>query len=249
MMSRKTAEIEYPSKLDQAGKEWLGSKPYGSYNKRESINAFRDFSTILYLIDKHNPGAQKVLELGCGPGWLSIMLCKMGYECHGYDISDQMIKVANSRAANEQASAQFAVSDVESELIEPEVGRNDVVIIYDALHHCSSDEAVLQKAYKYLSKGGILIIAEPNIVHSQDADAREAVKMYGVTERGISARSLSKVMRRIGFNPVRRYHASGQNFTPRNETLRDTLKMLTFPLLTRFYYGNKRTRVWMVGLK
>lgn len=249
MDNKKIAEINYPLKLDVAGQNWLRTKPYGSYNAKESVSAFQDFSTILFLINKYCPKAKMIMELGCGPGWLSIMLSKMGYDVRGYDISEKMIEVAMSRAAKEDADAKFEVSDMDSDLIDGQVGMNDVIIIYDALHHCPSDYPVLEKAYNYLKKGGILIVAEPNIVHSTDADALGAVKDYGVTERGISHKSLLKTLKQIGFSTGRRYHASGQNFNPRNETLKETLKMLLFPALTRFYYGRRRTRVWVLAVK
>lgn len=247
-MGTKQAEIDYPAKLDAVEQVWLTTKPFGNYNRDESRRTFQDFSTILNLIQRHHPTAKRILELGCGPGWLGVFLGQMGYEVAGYDISPAMIEVAKGRAQNMKA-VQFEVADIESTLIESERGRNDIVIIYDALHHCQSDKQVLEKIFQYLKPGGILILAEPNRVHAHDHDAHEAVERFGVTERGLNAGQLQRLCRKLGFERTWRYHASGQSFEPRSEGLVETLKMLIYPLLVRVYFGRNRTRIWLVAQK
>jgi SAM-dependent methyltransferase len=248
IVGTKQAEIDYPAKLDAKEQVWLTTKPFGDFNRAESRRTFQDFSTVLNLIQRHQPKAKRILELGCGPGWLGVFLGEMGFEVSGYDISPEMIEVAKKRAQNNQ-SVQFEVADIEETLIDAEINRNDVVIIYDALHHCQSDEKVIGKIFKYLKPGGILILAEPNRVHAHDQDSLEAVERFGVTERGLNAGQLRNLARRLGFGQTWRYHASGQSFEPRNEGLADTIKMLIFPLLVRLYYGRNRTRIWIVAKK
>lgn len=249
MVDTKIHEINYPKKLDDKGRKWLNTKPFGVYNRDESRRIFQDFATVLFLINKYDLHAKRILELGCGPGWLSIFLGKMGYEISGYDISPDMIEVARRRAKEESIEAKFEVADIEDERIAGEVNKNDVAIIYDSLHHCQSDEKVVEKCFNYLKKGGILIIAEPNVVHGKNPCARRAVDQYEVTERGVSHKSLIRICRKLGFKWIKRYHASGQSFAPRNESAKDTVKMLLYPFLARFYYGNRQTRVWLVAQK
>ena len=243
----KANEISYPNKLNQKEFAWLKSKPFGDFNISESERTFRDFSTILYLIRTCKPNGKKIIELGCGPGWLTIFLSKMGYEVNGYDISPEMINVANNRSKKDDApGAKFNVLDIEDQLEEKEVGKNDIVIIYDSLHHCRNDEKVLKNIFQYLKKDGVAILAEPNIVHGSDSDRKEIVDKFDTTERGLNANMLKKLSKSVGFKKSWRYHASGQNYTPRNEGFIDTLKMLFYPILTRFYFGKVRTRIWMV---
>ena len=186
-MGSKQAEIDYPDKLNEAEQQWLQTKPFGDFNRDESRRTFQDFSTILYLVEKYRSKATSILELGCGPGWLSVFLGQMGFKAAGYDISPAMIKVGKGRAvALNLQHVRFAVSDMESETLDQEIEQHDVVIIYDALHHCQSDLPVLTNAFKYLKPGGILILAEPNQVHAHDEDSHEAVERFGVTERGLS---------------------------------------------------------------
>jgi len=245
----KQEEIDFPDKLDSKTSKWLKSKPFGDYDRDESRRIFADFSVILFILNKYRPEAKDICELGCGSGWLSIFLSKMGYKVSGYDISPGMIDVAKEKAKKEGVSVLFGVLDIEDEILKEKINSCDAVIIYDALHHCQSDEKVIKKAFAYLRTGGVLILAEPNICHSTDADAIEAREKYSVSERGLSYVNLAKICRNVGFVWVKRYHGSGQSFLPRNEGLIDTIKMLIFPLLTRFYYSKRRTRIWLVAKK
>jgi 2-polyprenyl-3-methyl-5-hydroxy-6-metoxy-1,4-benzoquinol methylase len=243
----KKNEIDYPKKLNQKEYQWLKTKPFGNFNLEESERTFRDFSTILYLIRNHKADVKKIIELGCGPGWLSIFLSKMGFNVNGYDISPDMIEVAKERVNRDKISnVKFEVLDIEDAVKKEEIDKNDIVIIYDSLHHCQSDEKVIGHIYKYLKKGGIAILAEPNIVHRNDSDRTAIVDKFDTTERGLNISKIKKIAIRIGFKKTWRYHASGQNYLPRNECFKDSVKMIFYPLLTRFYFGKVRTRIWMV---
>ena len=249
-MGTKQAEIEYPNKLDKAELSWLSTKPFGTLNLDESRRTFQDFSTILGLIARYQLGGKRIIELGCGPGWLSVFLGQMGFQVSGYDISPKMIEVANTRATILGLDqVKFAVADIEDNLIKSELGCNDIAIVYDALHHCQSDERVLSKLVQYLRPGGLLILAEPNRVHAHDEDSHRAVERFKVTERGLNAHQLQRICRKVGFAKTWRYHASGQSFEPRNEGLADTLKMLIYPLLVWLYFGRNRTRIWIAAQK
>mgnify|MGYP001603833963 CR=1 FL=1 len=143
-MGTKQAEIDYPDKLTVAERRWLITKPFGSFDRDESRRTFQDFSTLLKLIDRHRPTTISILELGCGPGWLSIFLAQMGFRVAGYDISPAMITVAKHRSTTLKLErVRFGVADMEKTHIEAEAGRHDVVIMYDALHHCLDEAAVL----------------------------------------------------------------------------------------------------------
>jgi 2-polyprenyl-3-methyl-5-hydroxy-6-metoxy-1,4-benzoquinol methylase len=245
---RKQFEVDYPKKLDERGKQWLHDKPFSSYDREESQKNFHDFSTILFLLNQNAPKAKKILELGCGPGWLSNFLSKMDYQVSGLDISDGMIAIARENAAKQKLDTKFYVKDLE-EIDQDQISKNDIVIFYDALHHCLDDEKAMQAAYAYLKPNGILILAEPNAIHTENEGAKTAVDKYGVTERGIIIKNISSYLKSIGFESVMRYHASGQSFSPRSESPKETLKMIIFPLLARFYYGRFKTRVWLVARK
>lgn len=251
MRTRQTKknEINYPNALSRQDKDWLYHKPFRNKSLDEPIRIFQDFSTILFLIHKHQPKTKKIIELGCGPGWLAIFLAKFDFHLTAYDISPEMIKISKLRSQQEGVGVNFKLLDIEEASDPTEFNQNEVVIIYDTLHHCQSDEAVLGKAVKYLKNNGILILAEPNIIHQNSFCALEAVKKYGVTERGLKFNYLKKILKNADFKKIWRYHASGKNALPYNEGFFDTMKMIVFPFWDRFFLGRKYRRIWIVAQK
>lgn len=58
-------------------------------------------------------GMAKVLDIGCGNGWIALLAAKEGHEAWGIDSSDEAIKEANDNAKEEGFSdlAHFQVGD------------------------------------------------------------------------------------------------------------------------------------------
>jgi len=245
----KQSEIDYPCRLNQEDKDWLFTKPFGNKNLDEPIRIFQDFSTILFLIHRHQLDAEKIIELGCGPGWLAIFLAKFDFRLTAYDISPEMIKISKMRNQQEGVGVNFKLLDIEDASDPTEFNQNDVVIIYDTLHHCRSDEAVLRNAVKYIKNNGILILAEPNIIHQNSPCALRAIKRYGVTERGLKFSKLKNILKKNGLKKIWRYHASGKNALPYHEGFFDTIKMIIYPFWERFFLGRKYHRIWIVAQK
>lgn len=105
----------------------------------------------------------KVLELGCGHGWLCIEVAKRGINIDGFDISPKLIEMAKNRALEYQSQANFKmphfeVRDLNKIILEPD--SYDVVLIWDTLHHILEAERLLQEVKKGLKKGGLLVILE-----------------------------------------------------------------------------------------
>lgn len=53
------------------------------------------------------PGPAKVLDIGCGSGFLSGILAKLGYEVIGVDLSEAMVAQAKAFAASEGLQVEF----------------------------------------------------------------------------------------------------------------------------------------------
>jgi SAM-dependent methyltransferase len=66
------------------------------------------------LIQKHAPGAQSILDLGCGTGRHDFELDKLGYVMTGVDISEEMIAIARSGCATGIPSPRFTIGDIRS---------------------------------------------------------------------------------------------------------------------------------------
>ena len=195
---RKQAEIDYPSSVDEAGRDWIRSKPFG-HNPRETARFLIDFGYVLQLLDLH--AGSSLVELGCGSGWMTRFAARHGLDAHGYDISPEMIEIARELAAAESVDATFEVADMES----LDLGRRfDAALLYDALHHSRRADLVLATARRALRPGGRLLLVEPNWKHR--FQGRDATHEYGVTEMGYSPRRLKRLLREAGFVEIARFH-------------------------------------------
>jgi SAM-dependent methyltransferase len=194
----KQAEKDYPLRVDPF---LLYQKPY------YDATALREFGLALRVLQQWVPSGGAVLDLGCGPGWSSLFLARAGFDVVGVDISERMIEIARERAGQEQVSVDFAVADLEELSLEK---RNfDGVLIFDALHHCPKYEQVVARACAHLKPGGYLLVMEPSWLHLVSPHAKEATRVYGVTELGFTRFGLRRTLRKAGFSRIWFYHDSG----------------------------------------
>ena len=78
------AAKEYPHRLPNASHSWLYMKPYEWSDGHKEF--FYNMHNALGLVQamKLNP-ASEVLEVGCGPGWLTEILAMLGYRVTSLD--------------------------------------------------------------------------------------------------------------------------------------------------------------------
>ncbi len=124
------------------------TRPYGSYVA--SIRMLGD------LQDK------RVLELGCGTGWLTVILCKLGAVVDGIDISDEQVKIAGKRITinNIDNQADFHVMSANSLEFPDETF--DCVYGLSLLHHVDIMKCI-PEVKRVLKKGGKAVFSEPVI--------------------------------------------------------------------------------------
>lgn len=56
----------------------------------------------------------RILDVGCGAGFFSILLAKAGHQVTGIDLTPDMIKNARILAEEEKADCEFLVMDAEN---------------------------------------------------------------------------------------------------------------------------------------
>jgi SAM-dependent methyltransferase len=121
-----------------------------------------------------------------------------------------MIEVAQERASREAVSADFAVADMEN--MDLEQRDFDGVLLFDCLHHCPGYERVLRCAHEHLRPGGVILLFETTLLHRFSHHAREATRVFGVTELGFSRRQLRRGLKQAGFGQIKRYCDPGSYF-------------------------------------
>ena len=91
--------------------DWFNSKEYlDVYQHRNESDAKLLFELIIKNIEISAKG--KVLDLACGPGRHSILFARKGFDVTGIDLSDNLLRVAESSARKEKLDIQFIKSDI-----------------------------------------------------------------------------------------------------------------------------------------
>lgn len=130
----------------------------------------------------------RVLEIGCGTGWFSLLLAGAGAsEVHGIDASAEQIKRARKAAQESGADARvhFHRSDdlAESQLQLAQAAPFDVVVIHAVFHHLSDDEVTrCLAALRCLAPDAQLFIVEP-VCSSEAAATWRSRILAGLIDR------------------------------------------------------------------
>lgn len=141
------------------------------------------------------PEGGRLLDMGCGTGWTSVLFAKKGYDVVGQDLVPEAIE-AGRRLKHENgiANLDFVVGDYESLTFNEEF---DVVVFFDCLHHAVDEVGALQSAYRALKPGGICITSEPGRGHARRSAA--VMAEFGVTERDMHPAKIIRAARQVGF--------------------------------------------------
>ena len=102
----------------------------------------------------------KILDVGCGAGFFSILLAKEGYQVTGIDLTPDMIKNARLLAEEEKVSCEFQVMDAENPEFPDETF--DVVISRNLTWTLPHVQHAYQEWILVLKKGGILLKFDAN---------------------------------------------------------------------------------------
>jgi SAM-dependent methyltransferase len=127
------------------------------------------FARINQAIVEHSStdGGQslRVLEIGCGPGYLSLELARSGHSVTGIDLSPKCIEVARRFAEedpwkHERGPLNYIADDfLGGESLSSE--SFDAVVFLGALHHFPDQDPVGQRVTELLAPNGIVVAHEP----------------------------------------------------------------------------------------
>lgn len=100
----------------------------------------------------------KILDLGCGTGYLSLRFLSKGYQVTGLDLSQEMIQAfEESIPETMKSKARLVVGDAEEFLLQNQ-DEYDVIVLSAILHHLFDYESVLRQICARLSSGKILLV-------------------------------------------------------------------------------------------
>ena len=125
------------------------------FYKQGNDKAIKDTKKIYKIIQKNNPDAKKVLEIGCSTGYYLKGLQLRGYEVCGSELSEDAVKLAKEWYDVKAFASEFPP--------ESHFNKYDVVIIHHVIEHVMNPKEFLERASNYLAKDGIFIIETPNV--------------------------------------------------------------------------------------
>ena len=200
-------------RIGSGGEIWLRTKPFSAPPGYELVECFRTFA---HIVDRLGLGFRaQVLDVGCGPGWLSEFLARCGYWVTGVDVSEDMAKIARERIAAIQepvAPGLNVLAEIHAMpvLEMPWRERFDAAILYDTMHHFHNEVETLRVIRRTLVPGGRLFIHEgvrPAAGSVGEQELIAEMEVYGTLESPFDAEYLEDAVLKAGFGQVKRLAA------------------------------------------
>lgn len=153
----------------------LRAEGYSAQNMEEleDQNRIRWVNTIM----RYAPEGErlKVLDIGCGPGFFSILMAQCGHDVTGVDYSDEMVAHARQNAATMRQNIEFRRMDAQN--LEFADSSFDLVISRNVMWCLEQPEQAYKEWLRVLREGGKIVNFDSNFYLDRfDADYRVAVK-------------------------------------------------------------------------
>jgi len=153
-------DIRYTIKNDYFYNNVWRRPEYVNLDFGEIFRLIKDSIDSIFSNQKVN-----VLEVGCGPGFITLELARAGYSTTGIDLSSECIKVAREFADRDPHKTErgrleyfsgdfFSLKDIGQE-------KFDVIVFVGALHHFANQDEVMKRVKQLLKKDGVIIVHEP----------------------------------------------------------------------------------------
>jgi glycosyltransferase involved in cell wall biosynthesis len=158
---------------------------------------------ILQMLEGRAP--QRILDVGCGPGWLAEALTRAGHTVTGIDV--------HKADGVEGRMHRFVQADL-TQGLPPLHEQFDVVLAADVIEHLPDPARLLGDFEHMVGPGGSVIASVPNVSHWYPR-TRIAVGRFGYDQRGIldathlrffTRRSFLQLTKDTGLESVRHLH-------------------------------------------
>ena len=137
--------------------EQIWKKYWKDFTEHHGPSSRHRSRLIIKLIKKYNLNG-RILDTGCGDGYLLSKLVNINNQLFGCDISKTAVELSNERFGD---FAQLSVGDLTKIETLPS-GKFDVVICAESLEHIKEDNLAIRNLYVKLNEGGKLIIVVPH---------------------------------------------------------------------------------------
>ncbi len=169
--------VKYLDQLEKIREYWnLRAEGYSASNmdEIEDPTRIRWIKTILkYAPDDGD--RLNILDVGCGPGFFSILMSQCGHDVTGVDYSDDMVLHARENAAKLRQDIQF--NRMDAQYLEFENRTFDLVISRNVMWCLEEPEKAYKEWLRVLKPGGRIVNFDGNFYLDRfDKDYQKAAK-------------------------------------------------------------------------
>jgi len=178
-------EPEYDDRKEQIVHYWeKRSESFLEQRRSELANPIA--KRWMKEIEKQIPAGRrlKILDVGCGAGFFSILLAKEGHEVFGIDLTPEMIENAIQLAEEENADCCFQVMDAENPMFADETF--DVVISRNLTWTLPEAAQAYKEWSRVLKPGGLLLNFDANYGATNFAETSDLPENHAHNQLGNS---------------------------------------------------------------
>jgi 2-polyprenyl-3-methyl-5-hydroxy-6-metoxy-1,4-benzoquinol methylase len=160
---------------------------------------------VLSLVEEiHGSSKVRIVDLGCGNGYVANRLAELGHAVLGVDASPDGVSIAQSTGR-----AEFKTASIyDEQLVETTGNDAECVVALEVIEHLYLPKTMFVQSHKILKPGGHLIVSTPyhgylkNLALSiaDGWDKHFAVDWHGGHIKFFSRRTLEKMATAAGFS-------------------------------------------------
>ena len=130
--------------------------------KREDTEAF-----ALDYWEFNSWSGRRVLDVGCGPGWLTVQYAKGGAQVEAVDLTERAVGIAQRYAESAGITADIKVGNAEA--LEFTDATFDLVVSSGVLHHTPDVMRAFKECFRVLKPGGTakITLYRKGVLHSR----------------------------------------------------------------------------------
>ena len=140
---------------------WFDRSGAFKYIEEDIDNQIRISKVLNFLQEQENKKGKKILDIGCGDGFIGKEIKNFGYSVYGLEISEDNVKKAiknGVKAKKGDVSKKFPFKD----------NSFDYLFAGEIIEHLFDTQFFISEIKRVLKKDGIVIITTPNLAHLPD---------------------------------------------------------------------------------
>jgi ubiquinone/menaquinone biosynthesis C-methylase UbiE len=175
-------------------------------------------------------GERRVIEAGCGPGYMAWALADRGFRVAAIDTSDGMLGLTRTLfESSSRPEPELKLGSIEA--LPFDDARFDLYVSAGVIEYLENDDRALAEAFRVLAPGGYLVVSITN--RFSHAGALDAI-VESVKRQPIALRAVNRLLRALGRRPVRAREFKVRKHAPR--AFRQNVQGAGFEILRDGYF-------------